>query len=303
MCRESDLSSSEKYQFEILVIDKRNSSANRLRDIEGIQQALEALGSTQNVTLTQLARTRKIVFVEGISDYKLIRRFARRLDYEKLSSGNDLTSLESGGFSSWDKIKSLSWGLSKTLNAVIPIAAVYDRDYYCEEYINEMDKELSLELKLAHIHKRKEIENYLLVPSVLERVLEKAIKEREKRSQNFLDRSESICDILNRITEQEKNKIQSQYIAKRTEFLKKTGIDAATITMETLEWFETKWKTLEQRMEIVSGKQTLKMLRDEVQKLYCVNLTDIRIIDEFTRNEIPNDLVKLIERLEVFRNI
>lgn len=287
---------------EILVIDKRNSSATRLRDIEGIQQALEALGSTQNVTLTQLARTRKIVFVEGISDYKLIRRFARRLDYEKLSSGNDLTSLESGGFSSWDKIKSLSWGLSKTLNAVIPIAAVYDRDYYCEEYINEMDKELSLELKLAHIHKRKEIENYLLVPSVLERVLEKAIKEREKRSQKFLDRSESICDILNRITEQEKNKIQSQYIAKRTEFLKKTGIDAATITMETLEWFETKWKNLEQRMEIVSGKKTLKMLRDEVQNLYCVNLTDIKIIDEFTLNEIPNDLVRLIERLEVFRN-
>lgn len=287
---------------EILIVDKKDSSANRLKDIEGIQQALEALGSAQNVTLTQLARTRKIIFVEGINDYKLIRRFARRLDYEKLSAGNDLTSFESGGFSSWGKVKSLSWGLSKTLNATIPIAAVYDRDFYCEEYINEMGKELSLELKLAHIHKRKEIKNYLLVPSVLERVLEKAIEEREKRSQKFFDRSENIYDILNRITEQEKNKIHSQYIAKRIEFLKKTGMDAATITVETLEWFETKWKSLEQRMEIVFGKQTLKMLRDEVQKLYRVNLTDIKIIDEFTRNEIPNDLINLIERLEVFRS-
>jgi len=287
---------------EILIVDKKNSSANRLRDIEGIQQAIESLGSTQNVTLTQLARTRKIIFVEGINDYKLIRRFARRLDYEKLSAGNDLTSLESGGFSSWSKIKALSWGLSKTLKAIIPIAAIYDRDFYCEEYINEIDIELSLELKLAHIHKRKEIENYLLVPSVLERVLEKTIKEREKRSQNPIARGEDIKSILDRITEQEKNKFQSQYIAKRTDFLQKTGKDSATITRETLEWFDAKWKYLEKRMEIISGKQILKMLRDEVQTLYCVNLTDIKIIDEFTRNEIPNDLVSLIERLEVFRN-
>jgi len=287
---------------EILIVDKKNSSANRLRDIEGIQQAIESLGSTQNVTLTQLARTRKIIFVEGINDYKLIRRFARRLDYEKLSAGNDLTSLESGGFSSWSKIKALSWGLSKTLKAIIPIAAIYDRDFYCEEYINEIDIELSLELRLAHIHKRKEIENYLLVPSVLERVLEKTIKEREKRSQNPIARGEDIKSILDRITEQEKNKFQAQYIAKRTDFLQKTGKDSATITRETLEWFDAKWKYLEKRMEIISGKQILKMLRDEVQTLYCVNLTDIKIIDEFTRNEIPNDLVSLIERLEVFRN-
>lgn len=49
------------------------------------------------------------------------------------------------------------------------------------------------------------------------------------------------------------------------------------------------------------GKQILRMLRDEVQRLYCVNLTDIKIIDEFMRNEIPSDLIILIENLEDFR--
>ena len=50
---------------EILLVNKGTRSAKRLKDIEGVQVALEALGSTQNVTLTHLARTKKILFVEG----------------------------------------------------------------------------------------------------------------------------------------------------------------------------------------------------------------------------------------------
>ncbi|MFA6497766.1 MAG: AAA family ATPase [Desulfurivibrionaceae bacterium] len=93
---------------EILLVDKKRQAAHRLKDVEGVQLALESLGSTQNVTLTQLARTKKIVFVEGMSDYKIIRRFAKNLGYSELASGNDLTAFESGGFSSWEKIKSFA---------------------------------------------------------------------------------------------------------------------------------------------------------------------------------------------------
>jgi energy-coupling factor transporter ATP-binding protein EcfA2 len=286
---------------EILLIDKKKSSAQRLRDIEGIQQALETLGSAQNITLTQLARTRKLLFVEGINDYKLIRRFARRLGYEGLSSGNDLTPFESGGFSSWEKVTALSWGLSKTLEADIPIAAIYDRDYFCKEEIVQRYEKLNSEVNLAHIHERKEIENYLLVPSVLERVLDKVIKEREQRSQSIINKTESVQDILQRVSEKEKINIQGQYIARKNDFLKKAGKDTATITSETINWFEQKWKQLDERMEIVPGKKILGMLREEVQKLYCVNLTDIRIIDEYKREEVPRDLVALIENLESFR--
>ncbi|NJN57294.1 MAG: hypothetical protein HC879_07205 [Leptolyngbyaceae cyanobacterium SL_5_9] len=195
----------------------------------------------------------------------------------------------------------MSWGLSRTLDANIPIVAVYDRDYFCDEQITEIHQELSSELKLACIHKRKEIENYLLVPSVLERVLDKAIKERERRSQAVIEKKETARNILDRITEQEKTNIQAQYIARRSDFLKKTGKDAATITTETIHWFDRKWKELDGRMEIVPGKQILRMLRDEVQKLYCVNLTDIRIIDEFICKEVPDDLAILIKNLEAFR--
>ena len=98
---------------EILLVDKSKQSAKRLRDIESVQVALESLGSAQNVTLTHLARTKKILFVEGMMDYKVLRRFAKNLGYTALASGNDLTAFESGGFSSWQKIKHFCLGCEK----------------------------------------------------------------------------------------------------------------------------------------------------------------------------------------------
>ncbi|MCW4016333.1 MAG: AAA family ATPase, partial [Candidatus Bathyarchaeota archaeon] len=69
----------EAEHSEILLVDKTKRSAHRLKDIEGVQKALEVVGSIQNITLTQLARNRRLVFVEGLSDFRILRRFAQKL--------------------------------------------------------------------------------------------------------------------------------------------------------------------------------------------------------------------------------
>lgn len=54
-------------------------------------------------------------------------------------------------------------------------------------------------------------------------------------------------------------------------------------------------------MEVVPGKTTLRLLRGSIQEEYKVNLTDVQVIDEFKTEEIPGDLLELIEQLEAFR--
>jgi predicted ATP-dependent endonuclease of OLD family len=196
---------------EILLIDKTKNSAKRLKDVEGVQQALDSLGSVQNLTLTQLARTRRILFVEGANDYKILRRFARVCGLSALASGVGLTPFESGGFSSWERVNALSWGLKNTLGADIKIGAVYDHDYWCDEQIQATKHELSQQLTFAHVHHRKEIENYLLVPNVLARAFESAAKERERRTETIVDPDESMEDILLQITKEFRTKAQGQY--------------------------------------------------------------------------------------------
>ena len=286
---------------EIILINKGSRSAKRLKDIEEVQVALESLGSAQNITLTHLARTKRIVFVEGISDYKSIRRFARNLGYQKLASGNDLTSFESGGFSSWEKIKSFAWGVKNTIDANMKLFAIYDRDYYCHEEIDSILGSLKAELNHAHIHQRKEMENYFLVIPVLERVLEKQIDAKNKRSGDGLIIKKHIREYLEEITETMKLDAQSQYIAKRISFHQGKGIDTGTISRRAIEVFEQMWANIDTRMEVVPGKATVRMLRGAIQSDYKLNLTDVQIIDEFERTEVPHDIIDLIENLEQFR--
>ena len=44
---------------EIVLIDKQKRAGERLKDVVGVQKALDAVGSTQNITLTALARSKK----------------------------------------------------------------------------------------------------------------------------------------------------------------------------------------------------------------------------------------------------
>lgn len=293
---------SEADPGEILLVDKSRSLAERLKNVEGIQKALEVVGSVQNITLTQIARSRKILFVEGLNDYRIIRRFSKKLNYHELYSGVDLTAFESGGFSSWEKVKALAWGFNKTIGCSIVICAIYDRDFWCDEELSEIRNELNLSLNYAHIHNRKEIENYMLDIPVLERVLSKSIQDREKRTNTRIEITESITSILSRVTATYKDYIQSQHLAKRSEYLRTRGQDVATINAETIRVFNEKWSDINSRLCIVPGKNTLRDLRNEVDMLYSVNLTDIKIIDEFRRDEIPEDLIGLIGSLERIRN-
>jgi predicted ATP-dependent endonuclease of OLD family len=286
---------------EILLIDKGKRSAHRLRDVEGMQLALESIGSVQNITLTHLARTKKIVFVEGMDDYKIIRRFAKNLGFVELSSGNDLTAFESGGFSSWERIKSFAWGVKNTIDANMKLFAIYDRDYYCQEELKAISSALRAELSYAHIHARKEIENYFLNISVLERVLDKQLVNRKKRTGMDIVKTTGIATYLEDITNTAKTAISAQYIAQRLRHYRSGSIDASTISKQALDTFESLWSDLDTRMTIVPGKDTLKILRDKIQQDYGVNLTDVQIIDEFQYEEIPDDLKHLIDELEIFR--
>lgn len=287
---------------EILLVQKGKQAAQRLRDVEGMQLALTSIGSAQNVTLAHLARTKKIVFVEGDSDFKTLRRFAKVLGFNELSTGNDLTAFESGGFSSWEKVKSFAWGAKRTIDSNIKIFAIYDRDYYCEEQLSEILADLRKELSDAEILGRKEMENYLLDIDVLQRVLEKQVDQKNKRLGTTTSPSKTIAEYIITISEEHRIDAQSQYVAKKLAFHKRSEKDGSTLSKQSIQEFESKWGDIRTRMSVVPGKVMLRALRDAVQTDIGVNLTDIQIIDEYRENEIPHDLKSLIERLEAFRN-
>ena len=292
---------SEADPAEIVVIDKQKRAGERLRDVVGVQRALDAVGSAQNITLTSLARSRRVLFVEGLDDFRILRRFARRLGLQELASGAGIVPLPSGGFGSWNRVTTLAAGIAEALGAPLSIAAIYDRDYYSAEHIKEVIEALSKNLTLARVHTRKEIENYLLIPSALGRALDRAVSERTSRQQAAPTPSAEIGPLLIRITDPMRDDVMSQIVAKRSEKLKATGRDPADIMKETIAEFNQKWDDLAARLTIVPGKEVLRAVRAYLQEHVGVSLTDARIVDAIHRDEIPEDLRDLLDAVDGFR--
>jgi len=292
---------SEADPSEILVIDKTNRHAQRLRDITGVQAALEQVGSVQNITLTRLARNRHILFVEDDYDFAVIRQFARRLGLTQLASGNGITAVALGGFSFWERVEAMGWGLEKTLGSAMLLAAILDRDYRCEEEIAEILGKLKKSISNAFVHRRKEIENYLLVPGALQRAMDSALQERASRTGQALAMIETAEALLTEVTGPMKSHVIGQCIDSRARFLRSPNRHPAAIMSQTVAWLDEKWADMDSRLELVPGKETLSKVRRILQDRYSISLTDGRIIGSMHQDDIPSDLADMLRAIDIFR--
>lgn len=286
---------------EVVLVDKHKRSVTRLKDIAEIQIALDTLGSIHNVVLAHLARTKRLLYVENTGDDKIMRLFARKLGYIELASGNHITVIASEGFGAWKKIEASAWAFERALQGRFRFGVIFDRDYFSDEEIGDVRDKLSGHFFPAHIHERKEIENYLLAPKALERSIQQALRERTRRTGTNYSIQVDVLAVLEDISEQFRDDVISQLVGKRTDFLQGTKKDSVTITREVIEEVTVKWDNLETRLILIPGKKVLKRFRERIMESYSINLTDTRIVDAFSPDEVPNDMKKLIYDLEDFR--
>ena len=285
---------------EVLVVDKTQRSAKRIRGPEGIQSTLGSLGSIHVPTMTAIAQTRRVLYIEG-EDFKILRRFARRLGLSELAAGVGIAPFPVKGFPSGQRIKAITFGVSESIGGSLLFGGIFDRDFRPDEEVEQMIKCFEKELTLAVIWDRKEIENYLLVPAVLEKTLNRLRRDRFRRTGEVTEDGNSIVDSLNEITTPLKAEVQSQFIAKRGAFYRSTGKDASTISREAIETFDQNWDDDELRLTIVPGKKVLRQLSSRLQSQYKVNLTSARIIEQFRESDIPADLRRTLRAVEALR--
>ena len=287
---------------DIVVIDKKARSGKRLASEETVQHVLDLIGSVHNVTLTRIAKHRRVLFVEG-KDYPLLLKLARVAGHSELASASDLPAVPSEGFSNWTKIRDTAWGMKKILDGPFQVASILDRDYRSDEEVAAIQSELMSYIDLAIILGRKEIENYLLVPSVLSRAINAEAQKKHKPQKPQTCNDEDISLQLAEITGPLVNEIRAQYAANRSEYLSKSGDRRAPATLikEADDWFSKEWETLEGRIRICPGKQVLSRLREWAQHKFGVTLTTTTITSKMTKTDLARDLKQALNSLDGFR--
>lgn len=292
---------SEADPDDLLVVNKNQRSAKRIKDPTQLQEIFNVLGSNLNSTLTQLAKTKRALFVEG-KDYQILSKFARKLNKIEVANKSDFTVIPVEGFNP-KKLKDFIKGIEITLGSRIVTAVIFDRDYRSDAEIKKQLSELNKFNKLSHIHSRKEIENYLLEVDPIRKAIKRKINDYNKRSIRSLKFREDILVILKNITDPLKHKIAAQLITARTPFEKSInpGVHDSTIHETLMKEFESRWEDVLYRLSIVPGKMILSALNKYLQENYNITLTAFVIIACCKKDEIPAEIVDLIGLIDDFR--
>lgn len=291
---------SEADPDEIVVVTKKARSAKRVADPSQLRSIFATLGSNLNPTLTQLARSKRAVFVEG-KDFQTVARFAAKLGVRTVAMRSDFAVVPTEGFNP-GKVKTFREGVEATLAAKISVAVVFDRDYRSDSEVNSELRELRTFCDYAHIHRKKELENFLLVPDALSRAIHQRVAEQNKRTGGMISFSEDIEKLLLTLTEAMKHDVEAQYLKRQLPFSKsvKKSVDDSTVTSQLLAAFEDKWKGLKTRLDIVPGKELLSRLNAHLQREYGVTVTPNLIIEAMEESDVPDEMKDIIASLNHF---
>lgn len=290
---------------DIVLINKGKSSAKRIKDPSQLSHVFSVIGSSLNPVLTQLAKTRRVVFVEG-KDFQILGRFARKLGASGVGNRRDFAVVPIEGFNP-ERIKNLKAGMEATLGSRISAAAILDRDYRSAdecEYISNKCREFC---DFVEIHKRKEIESFILVPQAIDRAILSRLNEQAKRA-GANPRQNLQIDILPELLkfcDGKKNYVSAQYVDFRARFEKEhpTGSHHAKFTELALREFDEKWKDEDLRCQIVPAKDALSALNTYITAEFGVSVTANAIIDAMHIDEIPADMTALVKELANFSNL
>lgn len=287
---------------DLLVVNKRGQSAKRIKNASQLQPIFGALGSNLNPTLTQLAKSRRAVFVEG-KDFQLFAAFARKLGMDALANRSDFAVIPAEGFNP-QKVKNFAEGIELTLGTKIAKAIVFDRDYRPQGEVTKLLTEFEEFSSFARIHACKEIENFLLVPSALTRAADKRVSEKALRSGEKKVFDGDFEQWISELADSLRSKVQAQYLSRQGEFIQAENPhrNSATINQQLIEQFESDWSAWDKKLAMLPGKQVFSLLNAKLQEEYGVSLTPLAVVNCMQQSEVMQELRSLLEGLEQFRN-
>ena len=288
---------------DIVLINKQRKSARRIRQPSELTDVFTILGSNLNPVLTQLAKTRRVVFVEG-KDFQILGKFARKLGSSKVSNRSDFAVVPVKGFNP-ERVRSLKAGMEATLGGKIKAAAIFDKDYRCDGERTSITEKCKSFCDCVVIHRRKEIENFLLVPTAIDRAAARKVADQSKRSGDNKEYASAATELLDAFTKGKKSYVIAQYLACRRHFEHKNDpkLHEATVNEAALQEFDDCWKNLDSRLEAIPGKEAMSAINQHLQERYGVSVTPTAIIDAMKVDEIPSDMKQLIHDISQFASL
>jgi hypothetical protein len=278
---------------DVLIIRASARGAKRIHNDNDYPQIYAAIGSSENAQFARLARTKKVLYFEG-NDARLLSKVAKRIGMGDFINAASLTLMKSGGFSNWPKVSNSSWVFKNFFDFDIPVAALFDRDYRCQEEVDGFLEDVNTSDTLCRVLPFKELENILLVPRAIKSVV-------KKFSSDALppDFERVVDEIIEACCESVKTRALSNLIGSRAEYESRKGSrrNLSSTSADVEKCFSASWTNLSERLSILPGKALFSDITGKIQDRFRVTLTEVRVVDELTTAEIEPKFIDILQEI------
>jgi hypothetical protein len=274
---------------EIVVVDRRFAKSKSARNLPAVQKLVDSLGSIHNISLARLWNAREFLLVEG-KDLKILKRLQNTLFPESTAPVDTVPHMSIGGWGGWNLALGSSMLLKNAAGDSITVFCLLDSDFHTEGQIKERELEAESKQVQLHVWKKKELENYLLVPSAVQRVIS---KQAGKRVQ--LPKEEEIAAKLESIHEELSPEILDALSQELFSAERKLGVGGANKRARAILKEKTNNNCLS---DLSPGKSALSRLSEWSQNEFGVGLSVIGLAKELTRAEMDPELVEVLTLIE-----
>ena len=278
----------------VLIVDKESNESKFAETLPAVQTVINNIGSANNLQLTRLWSAKRCLFVEG-NDFEILNALHQIIYPDSLVAFNSLPCISIDGFANWKMAVGAAMGLKNAGDESIKPYCVLDADYRDDEEDERIYKQAKKHGLYLHIWKWKEIENYLLRPSTISRLIEIRSTNKSPKIETVEAKIGSICDSMK---DDVIDKISDQIsLSHRKKNPSTTNKEARVIV-------EGYWSTYKEKISLCSGKQIISALSGWSQEKYGVSFSPLAIARNMELSEIDPEVISVvtaIERSEPFK--
>ena len=272
---------------DVLYIEKSTVRGRRLDSLTDVQRVTTALGSSLNSYFAKLARSHVGLFVEG-SDFQVLRRLAEKSSVPDFALQKGFAVIPIEGADNWERLLPMNWVMENFTGEKIRAFLILDRDYRCDAELAHISGQLAQKGVRCHFWRRKELENYLLVPRAI------AAASRPVAGKKTVG-PDDLADLMKRCADSLRSQVLGERISNESRFRKTEGVSQGTIAKNVLTAVESCWD--KDWMSLVGGKDLLSSERSELEKRGVHAPTDLAIARQLRPEEVDvevSDFCRLV---------
>jgi predicted ATPase len=267
----------------ILIVNSKERRSKYANSEPAVQLIIDRLGGIHNVHLARLWNAKRVLLLEG-KDLAFLKVFHSIAYPDSESPLDAIPNLSIGGWGGWDYAIGSKMALKNAVGDDIAAYCILDGDYHSQvEKQERLDKAKQQGISL-HIWKRKEIENYLLEPEVIARVI-------KRRSKCGAPTAEDVKNMLVQACDGERDTVLDGIASAQDRKLGAGGANKLAREFLSQHWGE-------RRLALVSGKTLLSKLNDWAQEKFETSVGAVTIAKAFRPTEIPTEMLRVLEALE-----